>query len=101
MATVNRFILFNLDNSLPLDIRMDRMTFWHLHSFIKDDPIFQSRGTKPQRPSEYQLAAFLCRVGAEDCLKDATITAISEGSVHNYGKRVVEAFLKICLEHLA
>ena len=38
---------------LNIFYRVNWNTFWHLYSFIKDDPIFISKGTKPQWPSEY------------------------------------------------
>ena len=52
---------------------MDRAAFWHLNGLIEDDPIFISTGHRPQRPVHYQLAAFLCRVGAESAVKSASI----------------------------
>ena len=81
--------------------RVDRETFWHLHGLIADDPIFVSRGKKPQRPVKYQLAAFLCRAGMESGVKSASVIAIAEGSVYNYVQRVCRAFRNIQDDHLA
>lgn len=72
--------------------RMSRETFWHLHDLIQVDPIFQSSGKRPQRPVKYQLAAFLCRMGAETVIKTAGIMAIAEGTVYLYCARVTRAF---------
>ncbi|KAH7867968.1 uncharacterized protein C8R40DRAFT_1178393 [Lentinula edodes] len=44
---------------------MGRDAFWHLHDLIAADAAFQSTTNRPQRPVRYQLATFLCRVGAE------------------------------------
>jgi hypothetical protein len=74
---------------------MSRETFWHLHDLIKNDPIFQSKGKRPQRPVKYQLAAFLCRMGAETAIKTAGIIAIAEGTVYLYCDRVTRAFRHI------
>ncbi|KAG2132032.1 hypothetical protein DEU56DRAFT_757387 [Suillus clintonianus] len=44
---------------------------------------------RPQRPVYYQLATFLCRLGAESGLKTAGVMSIAEGSV--LARRATEA----------
>ncbi|KAG2365342.1 hypothetical protein BDR07DRAFT_1449849 [Suillus spraguei] len=82
---------------------MDRTTFWHLHDLISDDPTFypSASGGRPQRPITYQLATFLCRVGAENALKTASIMAIAEGTVYLYTERVCMAFHRLRSRFLA
>lgn len=82
--------------------RVDRETFWHLQSLIVSDPVFASTGKKPQRPVQYQLAAFLCRAGgAVSGVKSASVICIAEGTVYDYAKRVCRAFRNIRSDHLA
>ncbi|KAI0055217.1 hypothetical protein BV25DRAFT_1815942 [Artomyces pyxidatus] len=80
---------------------MSRESFWKLHDMIKGDPIFQSRGRRPQRPVKYQLATFLCRMGAESAIKTAGVMAIAEGTAYLYSWRVCKAFRNIRAQHLA
>ena len=80
---------------------MDREAFWLLNDSIKDDPVFVSTGHRPQRPVHYQLAAFLCRVGAESAVKSASIISIAEGSIWLYASRVSRAFRNIRNTHLS
>ncbi|KAF6744192.1 hypothetical protein DFP72DRAFT_1078899 [Ephemerocybe angulata] len=72
-------------------IRMGRKSFWELHDLISDHEVFKSKGKKPQRPVKYQLATFLCRVGAETSVKIASVMSIAEGSVYLSCKRVCRA----------
>jgi len=80
---------------------MTRDAFWHLHDCICNDPIFISTSNRPQRPVKYQLATFLCRMGAESALKTACVMSIAEGTVYLYCSRVCRAFRNIRDEHLA
>jgi hypothetical protein len=80
---------------------MSRDGFVHLLHLIEDDPVFISSSNKPQRPVEYQLAAFLCRMGAEDALKAAAVICIAEGTVYGYCERVCKAIRNIRDNHLA
>lgn len=80
---------------------MERDSFWYLHHLIEDDPVFQSTGRKPQRPSWHQLATFLIRYGEDPAMKSAKIAGIAEGTVYNYCDRVVQAFRNIRAHHLA
>ena len=70
---------------------MDRDSFWSLCDIIKDDPIFMSRGRKPQQPVHFQLAAFLARMGALSAVKTAGFIAITEGTVYLYSQQVYQA----------
>jgi hypothetical protein len=72
--------------------RVSKDAFWHLHSIIQHDPLFQSTGQRPQRPVYFQLATFLCRYGTSAALKTATVITIAEGTVYNYCERVRDAF---------
>ena len=80
---------------------MTRDAFWHLRDCICDDPIFISTCNRPQRPVKYQLATFLCRMGAESALKTACVMSIAEGTVYLYSGRVCRAFRNIRDQHLA
>lgn len=80
---------------------MDKGSFWSLHELIADDEIFVSTGRKPQRPVRYQLAAFLCRMGALGNIRTAGFCAISEGSVRDYCFRVVRAVRRLRPQFLA
>ena len=65
---------------------MDRVSFWYIHDLVEDNPIFQSTGKWPQRPSKYQLAAFFSKVGSDSVVKTAAIISISEGCVVRMGR---------------
>ena len=80
---------------------MDRETFYYVLDIIKDDPVFVSRGRRPQRAPKYQLAAYLCFVGAESAIKTASVLAIAEGTVHLYVDRVCKALRRARDQHLA
>lgn len=80
---------------------MSRESFFYLLSLIEDDPIFVSSATKRQRSPKHQLAAFLCRAGAEDGLKAASVTCIAEGTLYGYCYRVSKALRNIRDAHLA
>ncbi|KZP26714.1 hypothetical protein FIBSPDRAFT_887199 [Athelia psychrophila] len=82
--------------------RVNHETFWHLHSLIKSDPIFASTRQRPQRPVQYQLAAFMCHAGgAVSGVKLASAICIAEGTVYDYAKRVCQAFHNIWSDYLA
>lgn len=80
---------------------MSRTSFWHLHGLIQDDPIFVSRGHKPQRPIRFQLAAFLIRFGGENSVRMADNLGIAEGTGYLYVQRVSKAFRNIRRDHLS
>ncbi|KAJ4469113.1 hypothetical protein C8J55DRAFT_492271 [Lentinula edodes] len=82
-------------------LRMGRDAFWHLHDLIAADAAFQSTANRPQRPVHYQLATFLCRVGAEMALKTASVMAVAEGSVYNYVQHVIGAIRHLRSNYLA
>jgi len=92
-------ICFRFVNKLSclneLNCSMSRKPFWYIHDLIKRDPIFQSTGTRPQRPVKYQLATFLCRVGSESAVKTAWVMSIAEGTVYLYSRRVCQAVRRI------
>ncbi|KAG1811730.1 uncharacterized protein BJ212DRAFT_1448307 [Suillus subaureus] len=56
-------------------------SFWHVHNLIHVDPIFVSTCNHPQHPVYYQLATFLCCLGAKSGLKTAGVMSIAKGSV--------------------
>jgi hypothetical protein len=80
---------------------MSREAFTHLLHLIGDDPVFISTSGRPQHPVHYQLAAFLCYVGAEDALKAASVICVCEGTVYGYRERVCRALRNIQDAHLA
>ncbi len=75
--------------------RMDREAFWELHQLIRNDPVFISKGCRPQRPALIQLATFLCYVGGESGIKTAAFTATAEGTVWLYTRRVTRTVRKL------
>jgi hypothetical protein len=77
---------------------VNRTSFFRLLDLIKGDPVFVSKGRKPQTPPKYQLATYLIRYGALPGVKVATVLQMSEGTVYNHSSRVVRAFRK--LRHL-
>ncbi|KZS94893.1 hypothetical protein SISNIDRAFT_473838 [Sistotremastrum niveocremeum HHB9708] len=79
---------------------MSKISFWHLVESIKDDPVFQSKGKKPQRPAWYQLATFLVKWGEHGGVKTATVLSIAEGTVYLYQRRVTLAFRRIKHLHI-
>ncbi|KAH7921581.1 hypothetical protein BV22DRAFT_1019071 [Leucogyrophana mollusca] len=80
---------------------MTREAFWHVHGLICDNLIFLSTSNRPQRPVRYQLATFLCRLGAESGIKTAGVMSIAEGTVYLYCTRVCQALREIRNQHLA
>lgn len=78
---------------------MSRETFNRLVGLLEKDPIFLSRGPRPQRAVRYQLAAFLLRYAGEgnDVVGVSNKLGIGEGSVFNYCQRVTRALRKIGL----
>ena len=74
---------------------MDRDAFWDLHQLIRNDPVFLSKGHRPQRSPLIQLATFMCYVGGESGIKTAAFTAIAEGTVWLYTRRVTRAIRKL------
>lgn len=74
---------------------VNRSSFFQLLELIKDDPIFVSKGRKPQMDPKYQLATYLVRYGVLPGVKVSTLLQMSEGSVYNHSQRVVLAFRKL------
>ena len=74
---------------------MNRTSFFRLLDLIRDDPVFVSRGRKPQTPPRYQLATYLIRYGAEPGVKVATLLQMAEGTVYNHSTRVVRALRRL------
>jgi hypothetical protein len=80
---------------------MDRESFEHVQTLIKDDPIFVSKGKRPQRPVQHQLAAFLVHIGGELGQKAGDVSGVAEGTFYNYSTRVGRALWNIKHNHLA
>lgn len=80
---------------------MNRANFAHIVNLIQGDPVFISTGNKKQRPVSEQLAAFLMRCGGKIVIHASTDTAIAEGTVYLYCKRVCQAILNIRDQHLS
>jgi len=76
---------------------MGRDTFDRLVCLLADDPIFESRGKKPQRHVKVQLSAFLLRYGnrGSPAFSVARNLNISEGVVFDYCGRVSKAVRKL------
>jgi hypothetical protein len=84
-------IAFTLSRSL-LPYSVGRDTFAKLIELIKDDPVFENQGRRPQAPVRYQLACYLIRFGNIQNVKTATVLQLSEGSMYNHIRRVTQAF---------
>ncbi|KAJ7182931.1 hypothetical protein C8R43DRAFT_941015 [Mycena crocata] len=69
--------------------RIGRNMFDWLVATLSTNPIFMSRGRKPQRHAKYQLGCFLVRYGAigSDALGTAQKLSIGFGSVFLYCRR--------------
>lgn len=82
---------------------MSPATFWAVVKLLEPNPIFRSRGSKPQRPVKHQFACFLLRFGREASrtFEPVTQMAISEGSVINYCRRVTRALRELGLHCIA
>ena len=67
-------------------IRIGCHTFGKLVQLLEQNPLFQSTGSKPQRPIHYHLACFLIRYGIQgsDSLQPAYDLGIGNGSVFLY-----------------
>lgn len=78
-----------------LYVSMTRPSFQYVVELIKTHPVFQSKGRKPQRPVEEQLAAFLMRCSGKLAMHTSTDMAIAEGTTYLYCKRVCTAVLDI------
>lgn len=76
-------------------LSVQRTSFFSLLELIKGDPIFISRGRKPQMEPKYQLATYLIRYGTLPGVKVSTMLQLSEGSIYNHSRRVVTAFRKL------
>jgi hypothetical protein len=74
---------------------MSRKSFYKLLSIIEGDPIFESRGRKPQLPPKNQLATFLARYGKLTGMQTAGVLSIARGSIYNNSKRVVHALRRV------
>lgn len=80
---------------------MSRDTFEAIVRLLEADPVFQSKGRKPQRPVRVQLACFLMRYGTRgsDARGAAHRMGIGFGTVFLYCRRVAKALRRLGLEH--
>jgi hypothetical protein len=71
--------------------------FDHLVGILSANPVFQSRGRRPQRHIKYQLGCFLIRYGAigSDTLGTAQKLSIGFGTVFIYCSRVRRALREL------
>ena len=69
---------------------------------LSHDPIFQSRGRKPQRHIKYQLGCFLVQYGLRGCdsLDTAQKLSIGHGTVFLYCKQVSRALQKLGVRYI-
>ena len=82
---------------ITINLRLSRDTFDRLVHLLADNPIFISKGKRPQRHVKFQLACFLIRYGhrGSDSLSVATQLSIGEGTVFLYCKRVCRAIRQL------
>lgn len=78
---------------------MSKATFQAIAGRLATNPIFQSRGNRPQRPVIYQFGVFLLRYGlrGSPALEPAMKTGIGEGTVFLYCNRVTRALRELGL----
>jgi hypothetical protein len=76
---------------------VSRTTFDKLVRLLARNPIFRSRGRKPQRAVRYQLAAFLLRFGKRgaDVMSTAKELGIGTGTVLLYCRHVTRALREL------
>ncbi|KAF8989631.1 hypothetical protein BDZ89DRAFT_974674, partial [Hymenopellis radicata] len=77
--------------------RMSRPSFNWVVAQLSQNPIFQSRGSKPQRPVDIQLATFLIRYGTQgsDVTGTSMKVGIGYGTVLLYCYRVTRALREL------
>ncbi|EAU83249.2 hypothetical protein CC1G_11885 [Coprinopsis cinerea okayama7 len=97
------FAYFEAALGWPPDLfrhEISRTTFDKLVEVLERNPIFQSRGRKPQRAVRYQLATFLLRYASRgsDTLSVAKRMGIGVGTVWLYCRRVTRALRELGLE---
>ncbi|EIM92557.1 uncharacterized protein STEHIDRAFT_107036 [Stereum hirsutum FP-91666 SS1] len=82
-------------------LSMSRDTFEAIVRLLEADPIFQSKGRKPQRPVRMQLACFLMRYGTRgsDARGAAHRMGIGFGTVFLYCRRVAKALRRLGLDY--
>ncbi|KAG9078700.1 hypothetical protein FRC06_008232 [Ceratobasidium sp. 370] len=83
--------------------RVSSCSFWRIATLLQENPIFQSKGRRPQRPVPVQLACFLLRYGRYGSTAfDANANlSLGEGTVFLYCKRVTRALREVGLECVA
>ena len=86
-----------MPNLKDLIFRLSRSTFDQLVALLADNPIFISRGLRPQRHVKFQLSAFLMRYGqlGSSALAVAMELSIGEGTVFLYCNRVSRALRQL------
>jgi hypothetical protein len=80
---------------------MDWTSFQHVANLIRDNPVFQRAGRRPQRAVEHQLAVYLIRMGRTDALKSSDVGAVAEGTLYTYCDRVSKALQRLKRGYLA
>lgn len=80
---------------------MSRETFDSIVSLLEQDPIFKSKGRKPQRPVKFQFACFLMRFGTmgADARSAAHRMGIGFGTVFLYCRRVSKALRRLGIQY--
>jgi hypothetical protein len=81
--------------------RMDPDSLDRVITTLGTHSVYQSRGTKPQKPAALQIGIALYYFGG-DCSKHriAKVFGISSGSVHNYVDRFITAVLSLQDQYL-
>lgn len=89
----------NTPRVFRLTMRMSLPSFHAFLTLISTHSVFQTAHRRPQAPIELQLAVFLYRMGMANAGSSLAHTALalglSEGSVHNYTLRVIEAIQEV------
>lgn len=82
---------------------MSRLTFSRIFHVLQRNPIFQSRGTKPQHPVHVQFACFLLRYGpfGGNTMDAALRLEIGHGTVFDCCRRVSRALRELGLRVLS
>lgn len=100
-----RFVRYYIETSSrvisTITSRMNRVTFDAIVELLQQDPIFQSKGRKPQRPVAFQFACFLMRFGSmgADARSAAHKMGIGFGTVFLYCRRVSKALRRLGIRY--
>lgn len=87
------------DRAFKEEFRVSKEVFTHIHTLIKDHPVFISTGHKPQTPSDLQLLVCLNRIGFDgNGAGDGKVSRFNHtsiGSLRKFTRRVFTAVISL------